>query len=44
MPKPLYWRGFLHMRTRTRITRLLIEMALHVDKSLSLRFSEEIPG
>jgi hypothetical protein len=32
------------MRTRTRITRLVIEMALTVETPLSLIVSEELPG
>jgi hypothetical protein len=32
------------MRTQTRITRLVIEMALTADIPLSLPFSEELPG
>jgi len=31
----------MHMRAQTPITSLVIEMALHVDKSLSLPVSEE---
>jgi len=32
------------MRTQTRITRLVIEMALTVDTLLSLTVSEELEG
>jgi len=42
--QPLYWREFLLMRTQTRITRLVIEMALTVDTLLSLTVSEELEG